>query len=198
MNIVYMAKSAWTGLLDTIRSKAGVTGTMTVSQAADAVQNIPTGGGGNIASVNFKGDNAGAINLTIPYSGDGYPICVCVYPKGGGAQEEIDTIISQYGIHTMTMVKNVTALAPQYAASIDRDKGLNVLRYKQNSTAANRYSGTSVTSVIYDTSNATQGNSACLRIKNNNTVSVYIKDNSTTSYGFLSGIDYTCQVIYSE
>ena len=42
-NIVYMARSAWTGLLDTIRSKAGITGSMTVSQAADAVNSI-TGG----------------------------------------------------------------------------------------------------------------------------------------------------------
>lgn len=50
-NIVYMAKSAWTGLLDTIRSKAGVTGNMTVSQAATAVENIETGGGGDD---NFK------------------------------------------------------------------------------------------------------------------------------------------------
>lgn len=45
-NIVYMAKSAWTGLLDTIRSKASVSGTMTVSQATTAVENIQTGGGG--------------------------------------------------------------------------------------------------------------------------------------------------------
>lgn len=43
-NIVYMAKSAWTGLLDTIRSKASVSGTMTVSQAADAVESISGGG----------------------------------------------------------------------------------------------------------------------------------------------------------
>ena len=43
-NIVYMARSAWTGLLDTIRSKAGITGSMTVSQAADAVDSIETGG----------------------------------------------------------------------------------------------------------------------------------------------------------
>ena len=44
-NIVYMAKSAWTNLLDTIRSKASVSGTMTVSQATTAVENIETGGG---------------------------------------------------------------------------------------------------------------------------------------------------------
>lgn len=45
-NIVYMAKSAWTGLLDSIRSKAGTQASMTVSQATDAVDSIQTGGGG--------------------------------------------------------------------------------------------------------------------------------------------------------
>lgn len=44
-NIVYMARSAWTGLLDAIRSKASVSGTMTVSEATTAVENIPSGGG---------------------------------------------------------------------------------------------------------------------------------------------------------
>lgn len=48
-NIVYMARSAWTGLLDTIRSKASVSGTMTVSQAATTVENIPSGGGSEFA-----------------------------------------------------------------------------------------------------------------------------------------------------
>lgn len=49
-NIVYMARSAWTGLLDSIRSKASVSGTMTVSQATTAVDNIQTGGGGDDGS----------------------------------------------------------------------------------------------------------------------------------------------------
>lgn len=65
MNIVYMAKSAWTGLLDAIRSKAGVTGSMTVSQAADAVESITgepeiktatmTTGTRQVASIDFTG-----------------------------------------------------------------------------------------------------------------------------------------------
>lgn len=42
-NLVYMAKSAWTGLLDSIRAKAGTAASMTVSEATTAVQNIPGG-----------------------------------------------------------------------------------------------------------------------------------------------------------
>lgn len=55
-NLVYMAKSAWTGLLDSIRAKAGTAASMTVSEATTAVQNIPTGGGGELTlkSISLK------------------------------------------------------------------------------------------------------------------------------------------------
>lgn len=197
-NIVYMARSAWTGLLDTIRSKAGITGSMTVSQATDAVDSIETGGGGNIAKVNFKGESAGAIDATLPYSGNGYPICVCIYPKGGAEQAGISDIVSQNGVAALTMIKNDVAVAPSYSAAVANDKALSVFRYKQNNTSATRYLATPLTVTSYSNSNAASGTSAFCKIKNKNTISVYIKDNSTTEYGFLSGIDYTCQVIYSE
>lgn len=44
-DIVYMAKSAWTALLDAIRSKGGTSAPMTVAQAKAAVEAIETGGG---------------------------------------------------------------------------------------------------------------------------------------------------------
>ena len=45
-DIVYMAKSAWTALLDAIRTKGGTSALMTAAQAKAAVEAIPTGGGG--------------------------------------------------------------------------------------------------------------------------------------------------------
>lgn len=44
-DIVYMAKSAWTALLDAIRSKGGTSALMTAAQAKAAVEAIETGGG---------------------------------------------------------------------------------------------------------------------------------------------------------
>ena len=76
-NIVYMARSAWTGLLDTIRSKAKVSGTMTVSEATTAVENIPSGGGGglellkteSLGHIEYTSTSAESLNISISVSG---------------------------------------------------------------------------------------------------------------------------------
>lgn len=43
---IYMAKSKWTALLDSIRAKGGTSALMTADQAKAAVDAIPSGGGG--------------------------------------------------------------------------------------------------------------------------------------------------------
>ena len=75
-NIVYMARSAWTGLLDTIRSKAKVSGTMTVSEATTAVENIETGGAGlellkteSLGHIEYTSTSAGDLGISISVSG---------------------------------------------------------------------------------------------------------------------------------
>ena len=45
-DLVYMARSAWTALLDSIRAKGGTSALMTAAQAKAAVEAIETGGGG--------------------------------------------------------------------------------------------------------------------------------------------------------
>jgi hypothetical protein len=65
-DLVYMAKSKWRELLDTIRTKGGTSAPMTADQAIAAVEAIPSGGGGvqTIASGTFTGD--GAVPPAIP------------------------------------------------------------------------------------------------------------------------------------
>lgn len=43
-DLIYMAKTVWQSLLDSIREKAGMTDTLTASEAKDAVDSIQTGG----------------------------------------------------------------------------------------------------------------------------------------------------------
>lgn len=45
-DLIYMAKSKWRELLDTIRTKGGTSASMTADQAIAAVEAIETGGGG--------------------------------------------------------------------------------------------------------------------------------------------------------
>lgn len=47
-DLIYMAKTKWTALLDSIRAKGGTSALMTADQAKAAVEAIPTGGGGGL------------------------------------------------------------------------------------------------------------------------------------------------------
>lgn len=112
-NIVYMARSAWTGLLDTIRSKASVSGTMTVSQATTAVENIPTGGGGD-ESFNLLVDRtiSEANNSTVTTIGN-YAFCTCTNLTTASFPNALTISISAFG----SCSKLTTALFPN-ASSI--------------------------------------------------------------------------------
>ncbi len=78
-DIVYMAKSAWTALLDAIRSKGGTSALMTAAQAKAAVEAIETGGGGVEGSYSSYGNfypneivyPSSVTDLRVLYSGTG-------------------------------------------------------------------------------------------------------------------------------
>lgn len=59
-DLIYMAKTKWTALLDSIRTKGGTSALMTADQAKSAVDAIQTGGGGGLIY-----DNAQVIDVTI-------------------------------------------------------------------------------------------------------------------------------------
>ena len=78
-DIVYMAKSAWTALLDAIRSKGGTSALMTASQAKAAVEAIETGGGGwSIDEITRYAGITGNIEITNSSIGD-----YCLYARTG-------------------------------------------------------------------------------------------------------------------
>lgn len=60
-DLIYMAKSKWRELLDTIRTKGGTSASMTADQAIAAVEAIPSGGGGSWT------DDITRINISLAY-----------------------------------------------------------------------------------------------------------------------------------
>ena len=54
-DLIYMAKTKWTALLDSIRAKGGTSALMTADQAKAAVDAIPTGGGEDTIEKLFDG-----------------------------------------------------------------------------------------------------------------------------------------------
>lgn len=82
-DLIYMAKSKWRELLDTIRTKGGTSAPMTADQAIAAVEAIPSGGGGiekaegDFTIVSESGDNA----PTLTHNLGTQKIAVLIYPK---------------------------------------------------------------------------------------------------------------------
>ena len=73
-DLIYMAKSKWLNLLDTIRAKSGISDPMTADQAIAAVEAIPSGGGGIelLASGTYTMTTTSA-DMYIPVSYTGTP-----------------------------------------------------------------------------------------------------------------------------
>lgn len=160
-----------------------------------------SGGASNIVTGTFKGTTTGAaMDVTLNYTGSGYPIAVMIYPSA----TDIDTfnsLIQRYAIRDYVMDKFKPALSPTYPSSgtiTDANRGMPMVKTKSSGSNPNNYSHggpTGITAQVYydiDASSSTDG-VVCVRAKNK--ISVYI---ASTSYGFAANIEYTYHVIYSS
>lgn len=87
-DLIYMAKTKWKALLDTIRAKGGTSTLLTADQAIAAVEAIETGGGGGVASGSATVAERSRY-LTI-YMGGEYDHILVVQRSGTGNQYSQD------------------------------------------------------------------------------------------------------------
>lgn len=140
-------------------------------------------------------------NITIPYSGSGYPVSVIIYPTNGAynTQSAIYSSTQRYAILMWFASKADTGTAPDYDTVTDNDKNgaFSVGVFKYSSSDATSYStGYSKDYKLYISRwGASASHSQCVRIKSKTSMDVFIAD---TSYGFLSGTEYTYEIVYSS
>ena len=81
-DLIYMAKSKWLNLLDSIRAKGGTSALMTADQAKAAVEAIPSGGGGaQKATGSFTIASSSKVNTpTITHNLGTKKIAAIIYP----------------------------------------------------------------------------------------------------------------------
>lgn len=158
-----------------------------------------SGGGGasNFVTGTFTGTTTGvAMDVTLSYSGDGYPIAVAIYPTSGyQTGTDIYNLLQRYVITHYSGVKRTNG-TPTYTSSGENNMFCNSRTYKSSTSTAStvNISGTANANVLSNSS-ASSTASLVVRFKNKTTMSVYI---ASTSYGFAAGIEYTYHVIYSE
>ena len=160
--------------------------------------NVPTGGGAsNFVTGTFTtGSSAGHTEITIPYSGSGYPV-MCVVVVDGGAYVSGTTWYTssqRYAIGQWTMTKSNMSTVPTYETSGGANQGVTTWIYKNTSSTS--YSRSSaMTSNVFSSSNASNTGPLCVRFTGNKTLSYYV---NTSSYGLHPNITYRYYIVYSS
>ena len=189
------------GVTATFDSTTGLLGL--VSKIGD----IQTGGGGvtNVATGTFTtgstGGSTGTVNLS--YSGSGYPLAVLVFIADGLSDTDTSwyTDIARYDVGWVLIVKSITSTTPTYATSGSQNYGAISYLYKSSSSSATSYGRTgSQTANTYTSSstNAAAG-SSMLRFKGNGkTLSYYVGNRSSSTYGLARSTTFSYIIVYSE
>lgn len=144
-------------------------------------------------------DKGSAINISIPYTGNGYPIAGIIYPSHGTMKtgDSFSELVQQYAEVMWAFAKNDIGTAPTYNDTSAEANKCSMLAYYKYSTSdpLNYTTGGQKDIAVFQssTARATYGN--CARIHSSTSMSAYIAD---SSYGFAAGIEYTYQLIYSS
>lgn len=154
-----------------------------------------SGGASNIVTGTFKGTTTGAaMDVTLNYSGSGYPIALVIYPKEGSYNPNgtFYSTVKRYALTTYFATLNVPASAPEYGSS---SSATTRYFYKSSGSTASSVtsSGSNSSNQVFVNSNASSSN--YVRIRSSTKMSVFIASNS---YGFAANVEYTYHVIYSS
>lgn len=167
----------------------------------EAVVGTATAGGGasNFVTGTFRGTTAGVVlDIDIPYTGNGYPLCVVIAPTDGlmGDTTFYNTV-SRYAIGIVSIYKTYTDTVPTYASSGAENQCTVNTMYKSSTSSATSFGRVSSNDAVifYGTDASPSGSTQSVVFENATRMRVRIKG---TSYGFLNGIEYTYYVIYSE
>lgn len=169
---------------------------------ASAINSIPSGGGGasNYVKGTFKGTTTGAaMDVNIPYTGNGYPIALLITPTEGPWNAHTGTFhntLQRYACAMFFVMKDGADAAPSYSGAVG-ETYTGVSRNKNSATTATTQSNNSINGsmLVCDDTDATgSSSSSIVRIRAKNKISVYI---AGTSYGFMANVEYTYHIIYS-
>lgn len=187
---------------DTVESAADiVAGKVGHLRDGSVVTGTASGGGGasNLVTGTFKGTTTGAaMDITLNYSGSGYPIVVMIYPSDGSYKSggTFYNLIQYRACNYWIATKSNMSTSPTYnAGATDRYSGY---QYRKNSSSsATVYSGTAFVDggVARDISAGSSNSDGIVRLRSKTKMSVYI---ASDGFGFAANIEYTYQIIYSS
>ena len=200
--------ASFTDVTDTTAAAADVaSGKYFYTAAGVLTQGTASGGGGgasNLATGTFKGTTTGAaMDVTLNYTGSGYPIAFVIYPDGGPYNQNATSgnaytwynLVQRYAIGVYCAIKNDPGAVPFQGTY---HKGFTASIYKYSNSDPTSYQRASATNGDIwggSSTNATSSNTSCAVLKSSTKMSVFI---ASTGSGFAANIDYRYWVIYSS
>lgn len=175
-----------------------------------AVASKLAGGGGgasNVVQGTFTtGSTRGSTGtFAIPYTGNGYPIALMVFVKGGvynpgsSGNSQWYQSTNRYDVGQYCMVKSATPTEPTYGGT--NAQGAVCTIYKNSTTISTTYSGArKCDELTYGgETDSAQASTLCVRFKGNGTtVSYFIGELSQTTIGLAPDTEYAYIAVYSE
>lgn len=159
---------------------------------------VTAAGATNVVEGTFTtGSTSGAVTLTLPYTGNGYPIMAMVWVDGGIYEPDTTwyTTIKRYAVGLWDFCKRDSD-TPTYTGSGNNNAGVIRVMYKSSASSA-----TSISSATSNSTNVLSGLSAsaaqnnCVRFLSATRLSYFI---AGTSYGLMPSVKYRYIVYYSE
>lgn len=169
---------------------------------ATLITAIPSGGGGGLTSVvrgSFKYTAEGWNTISLPYTGNGYPIAAIVFPKGGFRAQELVSANRRYTVVVFEVYKDDATIRPVYDGTVANTGHGYVKSSSSDATSITTF--TSFTNSVYNNNEPTNSNVYYVfRISGDKEIKVRMVDttHNTTRYGFLVNIDYEYLVVYSS
>lgn len=157
------------------------------------VQGNASGGASNIVQGSFTSSSSstGITTVTIPYTGNGYPIEFMICIDGGSTSNSTS---NRYAICCASGIKRVTANAMTYNGTANND-GFSVQCVYKGSSATSYSTGGSGAATIGHQNNPQASTSLFVSISAKNTFKFFTK---SSSYGLFPGKKYNYTIVYSS
>lgn len=161
-----------------------------------------SGGASNIVFGTFTTNStAGVQTISIPYTGNGYPMMAQIFTTGGinatTQQAWHDSTVSRQ-IGAWSFTKRIMSPAPTYDDASEKNLGSSTWTFKNSSSDASVFGAQGNASAqIYRASGAASGGASCCRFTNDKTISIYV-DGTGDVYGFPNSVEFTYMIVYSE
>lgn len=171
--------------------------------ASDGTITEGTNSGGGGASNFVHGEfhtnsSAGVQSVTIPYTGNGYPIMAYIVIKGGAFVSGTTWYNStqRYAVGVWAMSKSNMSLSPTFTTSGTANQAVTMSIYKYSTSSPTNYTRTSaMTTNTFSSSDASSAAATSVRFKSKTQLSIYV---NTSSYGLFPNQDYEFFIVYSS